>query len=130
MGEIMKQLIGFVVGIIVPAFIVAGGIANSAMAQDKAGNAADTRKILAENAKVVALLSTFKPGVKNENPQSSSLRVVRALKGGTMERTYADGKKEKIVWKTGDVRILEAGPAFTNVNVGKTDVQLYTVMLK
>jgi hypothetical protein len=47
-----------------------------------------------------------------------------------MERTYADGKKEKVVWKTGDVRILEAGPAFTNVNVGKTDVQLYTVMLK
>lgn len=126
----MKKLIGVVVGIIVPAFIVAGGIANSAMAQDKAAKAANARNILVENDKVQVLLSTFKAGVKNDVPQSSKLRVVRALKGGTMERTYADGKKEKVVWKTGDVRILEPGPAFTNVNVGKTDVQLYTVLLK
>ena len=83
----MKKLIGFVVGIIVPAFIVVGGISNSAMAQDKAGKAADTRNVLAENAKLLVLLSTFKPGVKNEVPQSSSLRVVRALKGGTMVRS-------------------------------------------
>jgi hypothetical protein len=130
MGEIMKKLIGFVVGIMVPAFIMAGGVANSAGAQDKAAKSADARKTLVENDKVQVTLATYKPGVRNEVPQSSKMRVVRALKGGTMERTYADGKKEKIVWKTGDVKILESGPAFTNVNVGKTDVQLYTVVLK
>ncbi len=126
----MKKLIGFVVGIMVPAFIMAGGVANSAGAQDKAAKSADARKTLVENDKVQVTLATYKPGVRNEVPQSSKMRVVRALKGGTMERTYADGKKEKIVWKTGDVKILESGPAFTNVNVGKTDVQLYTVVLK
>lgn len=126
----MKHLIRFVLGIVVSVFIMVGSMASSAAAQDKATKGADTRKILAENDKVQALLSTLKPGVKNEVPQSSKLRVVRALKGGTMERTYADGKKEKVVWKTGEVRILESGPAFTNVNVGKTDVQLYTVLLK
>jgi hypothetical protein len=126
----MKKSIGFVASIVVPAFILAGGLANSAMAQDKAAKPADARKILVENDKVQVTVAAYKPGVRNDVPQSSKMRVARALKGGTMERTYADGKKEKIVWKTGDVRILEPGPAFTNVNIGKTDVELYTVVLK
>ena len=126
----MKKLIGFVVGIIVPAFIVSAGIANSAMAQDKVAKPADTQNTLAENDKVRVFVAAFKPGVTNEVPQSSQMRVVRVLQGGTMERTHADGKKEKVVWKTGDVKILEGGPTYTSVNVGETDVQLYTVLLK
>ena len=31
--------------------------------------------------------------------------AVRALAGGTLQRTYADGKKEKVVYKTGEVKI-------------------------
>lgn len=58
-------------------------------------------------------------------------RVVRALKGGAMERAWADGKKEKVEWKTRQVRA--QGPdtqAFQNKNVGKTEIVLYVVNLK
>jgi hypothetical protein len=55
---------------------------------------------------------------------------VRALKGGTLQRTYADGKKEQVVYKTGDVRINEPGPAYTTKNIGKSEVKLYVVRLK
>lgn len=54
-------------------------------------------------------------------------RVVRALKGGTVLRTYADGKTEKSEWKTGEVQIQEPGPQYTARNVGKTEVVLYVV---
>jgi hypothetical protein len=83
-----------------------------------------------ENEKVRVFELTYKPGVKNENAASTTIRVVRALQGGTVERTYPDGKKETLVWKTGEVRILEPGPAFTNVNVGTSDVQFYIVLVR
>ena len=57
-------------------------------------------------------------------------RVVRVLKGGTVLRTYADGKTEKSEWKTGEVQIQEPGPQYTARNVGKTEVVLYVVRLK
>jgi len=45
-------------------------------------------------------------------------------------RSYADGKKERVVYKTGQVRINEPGPAYTTKNIGKTAVKLYVVRLK
>jgi hypothetical protein len=72
---------------------------------------------------------TFRPGVEAKNPNSAT-RIIRVLKGGTLERNYADGKKETTVRKTGEVYMNEPGQAFTNKNVGKTDVQLYIVQLK
>jgi len=61
---------------------------------------------------------------------ASSTRVVRALTGGTLERTYTDGKKEKVTYKTGEVRINEVSPAFTTKNIGKTEIKLYVVQVK
>ena len=58
-------------------------------------------------------------------------RVTRYLSGGTQERNYADGRKEKVERKTGEV--LVAGPdkeAYWVKNVGKTTIQTYTVTLK
>jgi hypothetical protein len=115
------------------AFVLSGPIVNSAMAQDKkaekgAGKA--TMKVVAENAKTRAYEVTFAPGAENTAVPSSSVRVVRALAGGTLERTYTDGKKEKVVYKTGDVRINETSPAYTVKNVGKSEVKLYVVQLK
>ena len=52
------------------------------------------------------------------------------MKGGTLLLTYADGKTEKRERKTGQVYILESSPPFSVKNVGKTDVVLYTVILK
>ena len=115
------------------AFALSGSMVNSAMAQDKKaekGAAKSTMKVVAENAKARAFEVTFAPGAENTAVPTSSVRVVRALKGGTLQRTYADGKKEKIVYKTGEVRINEASPAFTAKNIGKSEIKLYVVQVK
>lgn len=108
--------------------------ASITLAQDK--KAADkgapkaTMKVIAENPKVRAYEVTFAPGAENTSVPASSIRVVRALAGGTLERTYADGKKEKVTYKTGEVRINEVSPAFTTKNIGKSAIKLYVVQVK
>jgi hypothetical protein len=126
----MKNLTRFAVGIVVPAFIMAGGLASSTSAQEKATKGSAVVKVLLDNDKVRVVETTTKPGDTNTAVASSSIRIVRALKGGTLERTYADGKKEDIVWKAGEVRYLDKLPAYTIKNTGKTVVQTYTVQLK
>jgi hypothetical protein len=124
----MKKLVSFLVGIVVPAFLIAGGMANSAVAQGKAAKA--TVKVLLENDKVRVYEVAFKPGAENTGVVATSSRIVRALKGGTNQRIYPDGKKENIVWKTGEVKFVEPGPAYTTKNIGKTELRLYIVQLK
>jgi len=127
----MKKLASFAVGVIAPALILTGGMAGSAIAQDKAAKAAPTMKVVLENDKVRAFEITFKPGDENTSVPSSSPRVVRALKAGTLQRIYADGKKEDVVWNTGDVRFNPPSPvAYNTKNVGKAELQLYVVVLK
>lgn len=126
----MKKLVGFLVGIVVPAFLIAGGMANSAVAQEKAAKTAIKPNVVLENDKVRAFEVTYKPGDENASVPSSATRVVRALKGGTLQRTYADGKKETIVWKTGEVRMNTPSPAYTTKNIGNTEIHLYVVQLK
>jgi hypothetical protein len=116
------------------AFVLSGLVLNAAIAQDKMkaekGALKSTMKVLKETDKVRAYEVRFAPGAENTAIPTSSVRVVRALAGGTVERTYADGKKEKIVYKSGDVRINEASPAYTAKNIGKTAIHLYVVQLK
>jgi hypothetical protein len=110
--------------------------ANPAAAQDKAKAAkAEKEKVtvtvLAESDKVRVQEIRQKPGEENTGIETSSYRVVRALKGGTLSRTYADGRMTKKVWKTGEVEI--QGPdngKYTTKNVGKSEVVLYVVVLK
>jgi len=114
------------------AFVLSASM-NCAMAQDKkaekgAGKA--TMKVVAENAKTRAYEVTFAHGAENASVPSSSVRVIRALAGGTLQRIYSDGKKENVVYKTGEVRINEASPAFTTKNIGKKVIKLYIVQLK
>ena len=135
----MKRLL---VSVLIPAFMLAGMAANSAMAQDKAkdGKAAPAAKaekgkavpkVVLDNDKVLVSEVTFKPGDENVSVPSSSFRIVRALKGGTLMRSYADGKTEKIEWKTGEVRMVEpTAQKFTTKNVGKSEFVLYVVVLK
>ena len=124
----MKKMIRLVVGIVVPALIVAGGMASSAVAQEKAGKA--SVKTLLDNAKVRVVETTLKPGDELAAITTSVPRVIRVLKGGTTQFTYADGKKEAKVWKAGDVMWVEPGPAYSNKNTGKTEVQLFVINLK
>jgi len=115
------------------ALVLSGLFAQQALAQDKKmdkGASKATMKVLQENAKVRAYEVSFAPGAENKSIPATSTRVVRALAGGTLERTYADGRKEKVTYKTGQVRINEASPAFTTKNIGKSEIRLYVVQVK
>ena len=132
----MKHLIRLFVSMLVPALILAFATAAPAMKHEDKAMAAKAEKgtakitVLAENDKVRVFEVLFKPGDENTRIQSSSHRVVRPLKGGTIMRTYADGKTEKVEWKTGEVGIIGPTGPYTAKNVGKTDVHLYIVQLK
>ena len=126
----MKKLISFVVGLLVPAFMMAGGMANSAEAQEKLAKASVKPKVLLENAKVRVYEVTYEPGDENTGIVSTATRIIRPLKGGTLQLTYADGKKETVVRKAGKPYMLEPGPAYVTKNIGKTVIRLYVVQLK
>jgi hypothetical protein len=129
----MKHLIRLFVSLLVPAFILAGVAASPAMAQDKAKaahKATNTVKVLHEDDRVRVVENTTKPGEMSANVVRG-LRVNRWLSGGTLERTYADGRKETYERKTGQVMV--AGPdkeAFFVKNVGKTTIVNYSVQIK
>ena len=130
----MNHLVRLFVSLVVPAFILAGVAASPAMAQDKAKakevKATNTIKVLHEDDRVRVTESTTKPG-ENGPMVVRGVRVTRWLQGGTVERTYAYGKKEKIERKTGEVVV--AGPdkvAFSVKNVGKTTMMTYSVTIK
>jgi len=81
------------------AFLAAGIAVNPAIAQDKAPSV--KMKVLVDDDKVKVYEATYAPGAENKGVAASSLRIVRALTSGTLELTYADGKKEKRPWKAG-----------------------------
>jgi hypothetical protein len=121
----MKRLIRSFVGSLVPAFILAGVMTQSATAQSQS-----TIKTVPENDKVRAYESWSKPGATNVSVPTSSLRVVRALHGGTLLRTYTGGKTEKVEWKTGEARIIPPTGQYSTQNIGKTEIGFYTVLVK
>jgi len=132
----MSKPAGVLAALLIPAFLLAGALAEPAMAQDKkadkkmeksaAGKA--TVKQITSDDKASAYEVTYKPG--DERSISPGHRVVRALQGGTLERTHADGKKEKVEYKTGQVRINKPTQGYTTRNIGKAEVQLYVVEQK
>jgi hypothetical protein len=104
--------------------------AGSVYAQDKAKVRAPVIKVLLENDKVKVYETMYKPGDVNTGVASSATRIIRVLKGGTIERSYADGKKETLVLKTGEVNFYTQLPAYNVKNIGKTVFQTYVVQLK
>src|SRR5258705_1311631 len=127
----MKKSIRYFMSILVSVFVAAGLVTSPVMAQDKAKDAKaappakavegqSTAKVLIDNDKVRVIERTYKPGDTNEEVPSASYRVNHTVKGGTLERTYADGKKEKVEVKSGMVRYLEpakgAGGKYTTKN--------------
>jgi hypothetical protein len=109
-------------------------LGTQALAQDKGkaskGDSGFSQKVLHEDDKVRVTEATYKPGSTGPSVQRG-YRIVRTLSGGTLERTYADGKKEKVEFKTGSVTPREPDKvAYANTNVGKTDVVFYSVNVK
>ena len=102
-----------------------------ATAQDKAKAAAPKSelKVVLENDKVRVTESRWIPGAAADSAKRGT-RVVRALKGGTLQRTYPDGKTELSTYKNGEVKFFEADGPYALKNTGKTELVLYTVYLK
>jgi hypothetical protein len=103
------------------------------MAQDKAkaaSKATNSTKVLHEDDRVRVTEGTSRPG--DVGPSIvRGLRVVRWLQGGTVMRTYADGKTEKIERKTGEVAVgAPEKQAWSIKNVGKTTIVTYVVTIK
>jgi len=124
----MRTRAAALLGLLIPAFLAAGIAANPAIAQDKGSTV--KMNVLIDNNKVKAYEVTYAPGAENKGIASTTMRIVRGLKGGTLERTYADGKKELVRWKAGEVKQVNPGPAYTTKNIGKGELQLYVVQLK
>ena len=124
----MKKFAGVLAGLLVPAFIVTGVIATPTaahgMAKTKEAGGKPLVKEIEKNDRVYVYETTYKPG-----DQSSSMerppRAVRALTGGTLTRIYPDGKKEKVTYKSGEVRVFGATPAYVVKNEGKRSIHLY-----
>ena len=131
----MKKLL---IAVLAPVVALAVAIAVPAVAQDKSKGAkaekgTSTVKVLMENDKVRVFERSYKPGDTNTEVPSSQYRVNRTLKGGTLERTYSDGKKEKLEVKEGMTRWLEptkGGATYTVKNIGNTEIVNLVVVLK
>jgi len=120
----MQALLASLIG----ASLLFGGYAH---AQDKKGKIPErTQKVLVDSLTFRVTETTYPRGSGTASTQPGQ-RVTRAIKGGTLERTYTDGKKEVITWKDGQVREQPAakGP-YALRNIGKTEMILYTVAIK
>jgi mannose-6-phosphate isomerase-like protein (cupin superfamily) len=136
MKAILSVMMSFAV---VTLFGMSQGFAQDKSKDAKAAPAAkaekgqSTVKVLLENDKVRAQEVTYKPGDENK-AVSRYNRVVRALTAGTLQRTWAGGKTDKVEFKVGDVIFNPAvdGSAahYTAKNIGKSELRLYVVQLK
>ena len=128
----MKQFARSIMGLLVAIFMLAGVIANPAMAQDKAkaksSDLPSLSKVILENDKVRVIESTFKPGDVSPS-RVRNPRVSYVVKGGTLERTYPDGKKTKVERKTGTAEWNERD-TYSVKNIGKTTVVLIGTEVK
>jgi hypothetical protein len=126
----MNRLTRLSLGLLLPAAVLLGSAdLNRAMAQESATAPKAEQKVLLDNDKVKVVENRYMPGTELESA-ARGYRVARAMKGGTLIRIYADGKKETIEWKTGEVKYFEPSDPFKLRNVGKTEVVVYVVNLK
>ena len=126
----MTKSAGLLAALRLPAFVLSGVVSHPALAQEKKVAAGEvTLKEIEQNDKVRVYEATFKPGDVSPSAKRP-MRVVHALKGGTLERTYADGTKETAQWKTGDTRIISEERPYAVKNIGKGVVHLLVVALK
>jgi quercetin dioxygenase-like cupin family protein len=133
----MTKSPGLLAALVFPAFVLAGMVANPALAQEKkteksvqkAAAGEVTLKEIEQNDKLRVYEATYKPGDVSPSAKRP-MRVIHALKGGTLERTYADGTKETVKYKTGDTRIISVEKPYAVKNIGKGVVRLLVVALK
>jgi len=86
-------------------------------------------KVVLDNDKVKVTEVTWKPGQQSIEDYAE-YRVVRVLSGGTVLRTFSDGKAEKIVRSAGEVYVQEPSRPYADLNIGKSDLTFSNVQVK
>ena len=90
-----------------------------------------TAKVLADSDKVRVTEVTYLPGNQSKSMIRGSYRVVRALRSGTLQRIFSDGKTETWAMTAGDVKIYEPDKVpYATRNIGTADLLFYVVALK
>jgi len=102
----------------------------SAFAQDKAKSTSGyTRVTLSEGSGFEVYTTSFPPGAIS--PMSKRpIRVIYVLAGGSMERTYADGRKVNVIYKTGETKIINDDVAYELKNTSNSTIKLYCIRNK
>jgi hypothetical protein len=95
------------------------------VAQSKAA----TSKTVFQNEKVTIIDSVTKPGEGLPSAARGGL-ILYYLSGGTIERTYADGKKETITRKTGQALVNSEMRPYATLNTGSTTVHVIAIQVK
>lgn len=122
----MTKLTGFILWLILTALTASQGLAEE---RAKTRPTWTPTKVLFENDRVRVQEVTFRPG--DQGPKvSRPFRIIRVLEGGTMQRTYANGRTETVVYKTGEVKVYEADKPYVPRNIGKSYITFYVVALK
>ena len=126
----MKTSAHYFVAFLVSVFMLAGVVASPAMAQGEAraeGLKSTANRLFRDN-RVRVTEVTYKPGAEGKS-RKRPFRVVRALTSGTLQRIYADGRTEDVVWEAGQVRVFEKDKEpFGTKNVGTSDLVLFLVV--
>src|SRR5438445_11864331 len=99
----MSKFARVLAGLLVPAFFVAGVVATPAMAQEKGKDAKAAsakkgepiQKVFLENERVRVLEVTFRLGDAGATVERL-LRVIRAIKAGTLTLLYPHAKYAKL----------------------------------
>lgn len=111
-------VIASILAFLTPAFAQSG-------ATEKAGamHADHQRKVtvLAENEKMQVVDVLYEPGDTGAVSSKAGL-VVYHLSPGTIERRFADGSKQVVIYKTGQAMIIDEKRPYSTKNIGKTAV--------
>lgn len=99
------------------------------LAQDAVKVAPNNFKVLAENENVRVIQDTLAPGEK-EAMHTHPAGWYYVTMPGTMKVTRADGKTETWNAKTGEQSWMDAEPAHTSENTGRTTIQYVLVEMK
>ncbi len=91
------------------------------------------QKTLIENERVRVFVASLTPGAETPSVTREFDRIVYAVKGGAILRTYEDGSTARYTYKTGDVVYAdqpEDKQKYSIKNVGKSTIVLQVTYLK
>lgn len=86
-------------------------------------------KTVFENDKITVVDNVLKPGEESPSQDRAGL-ILYYISGGTVERTFADGKKEIVTRKTGQALMNPEKRPYAVTNTGSTTLRVITIKMK